>query len=560
MARELRDRWIAAALVVAVGCGGDDVVGEGESAGTTGSTTAVATTSGTSGTSGESTSAGTQTGSASETGETTGVVAECGDGVVEGDEACDDGDADNTDACLDTCVAARCGDGYVGPGEACDDGNQVDDDACSNSCALASCGDGVVQGAEACDDGNADDTDACLSTCVAASCGDGFVWAGVEACDDGDDDDTDDCPATCQPASCGDGYVWADNEACDGGGESAACDDDCTPAACGDGKVNASAGEACDDGDDDDTDACVAGCVAASCGDGFLWAGVEACDDGNLEPGDGCDAACEVEACVWDVDDLPLPISVHADNYYGQIAFDADCDLLVAGAFSKRLYRVDRTDGSVATIAEIDQSSINGLVYRPSDGLIYATTVSQHRLYAADGVGGVTEVLELPAITNALAVAPEGFGDYGGQLVAALETSAIVAIDPGTKSITTIGASTGILSDLVFAPDGALYVANYTADRIDSVSAEGTFTPLFTGIEKPDGIAIDGDGSRLFVAYLGQGGSIGQVSLPGAVLTPGPVVSLDAGYYISGLLVDGADNVLYKSSNGGAVIDAFKAP
>ncbi|MBA3548255.1 MAG: hypothetical protein H0T76_17370, partial [Nannocystis sp.] len=36
----------------------------------------------------------------------------------------------------------------------------------------AVCGDGEVQPGEACDDGNADETDACLATCVAASCGD----------------------------------------------------------------------------------------------------------------------------------------------------------------------------------------------------------------------------------------------------------------------------------------------------------------------------------------------------------------------------------------------------
>jgi formylglycine-generating enzyme required for sulfatase activity len=47
------------------------------------------------------------------------------------------------------------------------------------------CGDGFVCGAESCDDGNTDNTDACLDTCQPASCGDGYVWAGHEACDSG---------------------------------------------------------------------------------------------------------------------------------------------------------------------------------------------------------------------------------------------------------------------------------------------------------------------------------------------------------------------------------------
>ncbi len=49
------------------------------------------------------------------------------------------------------------------------------------------CGDGFVDTAnqEACDDGNASDADACPSTCQPAVCGDGFVWSGVEQCDGG---------------------------------------------------------------------------------------------------------------------------------------------------------------------------------------------------------------------------------------------------------------------------------------------------------------------------------------------------------------------------------------
>jgi cysteine-rich repeat protein len=70
---------------------------------------------------------------------------------------------------------------------------------------------------------------------------------------------------------------------------------------CGNGVVEA--GEACDDGNDVDTDECLATCVAASCGDGFVYADVEACDDGNLVSDDGCSADCVLEriaiALAW---------------------------------------------------------------------------------------------------------------------------------------------------------------------------------------------------------------------------------------------------------------------
>ena len=126
--------------------------------------------------------------------------AVCGNGMVEAGEACDDGNAVNTDGCLDTCVAASCGDGFVwADNEACDDGNDVDTDDCLATCVAATCGDGVVwEGNEACDDGNEDDSDECVGECVLAECGDGLLWAGTETCDDGNADADDGCSDTCE--------------------------------------------------------------------------------------------------------------------------------------------------------------------------------------------------------------------------------------------------------------------------------------------------------------------------------------------------------------------------
>ncbi|MBX7077831.1 MAG: DUF4215 domain-containing protein [Nannocystaceae bacterium] len=122
----------------------------------------------------------------------------CGNGVTEPefDEACDDGNYFNTDACVH-CQPAACGDGFLQAGvEPCDDGNDGDNtNDCLDGCIAPSCGDGFVQaGVEACDDGNADDTDICVgATCTLASCGDGFLHTGIEDCDDGNDIDGDGC-------------------------------------------------------------------------------------------------------------------------------------------------------------------------------------------------------------------------------------------------------------------------------------------------------------------------------------------------------------------------------
>jgi cysteine-rich repeat protein len=168
-----------------------------------------------------------------------GEVAVCGDGRLDPGEECDDGNADDTDACRTLCRKARCGDGVLWRSvEACDDGNADDADACRNHCGPTTCGDGIVQPGERCDDGNADDTDACLRSCAPAFCGDGFLRRGVEGCDDANRLDTDGCLSGCVPAHCGDGFVYAGREECDDGNsaDDDLCDRSCRSPVCGDGK------------------------------------------------------------------------------------------------------------------------------------------------------------------------------------------------------------------------------------------------------------------------------------------------------------------------------------
>jgi cysteine-rich repeat protein len=48
---------------------------------------------------------------------------------------------------------------------------------------IEDCGNGIQEGSEQCDDGNGDNGDACTSQCRVAYCGDGFIRAGVEMCE-----------------------------------------------------------------------------------------------------------------------------------------------------------------------------------------------------------------------------------------------------------------------------------------------------------------------------------------------------------------------------------------
>ena len=110
-------------------------------------------------------------------------------------------------------------------------------------------------------------TGACRADlCVVTGCGDGVLDDG-EACDDGNSDDTDGCTRACAAATCGDGFTQA--------------------------------GEACDEGAANGDDrACTAACVVATCGDGKQQVGVEVCDLGaGNSDGGACTSGCDDATC-----------------------------------------------------------------------------------------------------------------------------------------------------------------------------------------------------------------------------------------------------------------------
>ena len=165
----------------------------------------------------------------------TASIDECGDGELNGDEECDDGNTASGDGCSATCIEEFCGDGTVNGGEECDDGNRIDGDGCSSSCAAEYCGDGVVNDTdEECDDGNDVGGDGCNASCAAEYCGDGVVNnGGTETCDDGNNVDGDGCSASCVAEYCGDGVVNDTGEECDADAgrlscATGVCADDCT--------------------------------------------------------------------------------------------------------------------------------------------------------------------------------------------------------------------------------------------------------------------------------------------------------------------------------------------
>ncbi|MGE0786539.1 MAG: DUF4215 domain-containing protein [Sandaracinaceae bacterium] len=175
----------------------------------------------------------------------TSACTSCGNGSIQGAEQCDGSDLGGQDcaglamgftggtlACNSSCmfntagcVTVTCGNGMIDGGEACDDGNPIANDGCTGcmedagfncvgapSVCNAVCGNNMIHGGEECD-GTALGGATCVSlgydagtlTCTSctfnttactSNCGNGTLDAGEE-CDDGNRTAFDGCDATC---------------------------------------------------------------------------------------------------------------------------------------------------------------------------------------------------------------------------------------------------------------------------------------------------------------------------------------------------------------------------
>jgi len=259
---------------------------------------------------------------------------QCGNGILEPGEQCDDGNERSGDGCSEQClldfsyrpplITEQCGNGILEPGEQCDDGNIRSGDGCSAQCGIergqvlteplrtSGCGDGYLRSGEQCDDGNVRDGDGCSRTCklelasvrlqnarpilYQPVCGNGIYDAG-EGCDDGNLIDGDGCSHTCIPER---SFVLQVPTVPPELAQPALIQETVIVPMkiCGDGLLQKS--EACDAGNLNSNtipDRCRQDCTLPECGDGVLDS-FDECDDGNTRSGDGCSASCRKEETV----------------------------------------------------------------------------------------------------------------------------------------------------------------------------------------------------------------------------------------------------------------------
>ncbi|WP_257453293.1 DUF4215 domain-containing protein [Archangium lipolyticum] len=227
------------------------------------------------------------------------LKTDCGDGIIQLGEVCDDGNIVDGDGCSRTCASNEiCGNKVVdiAAGEKCDDGNTKSGDDCSSDCRSNEvCGNSIVDTAvgEVCDDGNTRSGDGCSADCLSAEvCGNGITdTAKGELCDDGNNESGDGCSGNCKSnETCGNGITdTAKGEVCDDGNNVSGddCSSDCrSDETCGNNIIDDIRGEVCDDGNNVSGDNCSADCRSS-----------EGCGNGVRDPEEDCDAKGESATC-----------------------------------------------------------------------------------------------------------------------------------------------------------------------------------------------------------------------------------------------------------------------
>lgn len=133
-------------------------------------------------------------------------LSRCGNDQLDPGEQCDDGNNAANDGCSSSCETESAAGGAPGSGgdpELGGDpgvgGDPIDGPACGN---------GTLENNEICDDGNTENDDSCLAGCSWASCGDGVPCRGVEECDDGNLLSGDECAQSCLSRTAGD-FFWS---------------------------------------------------------------------------------------------------------------------------------------------------------------------------------------------------------------------------------------------------------------------------------------------------------------------------------------------------------------
>jgi gluconolactonase len=192
--------------------------------------------------------------------------------------------------------------------------------------------------------------------------------------------------------------------------------------------------------------------------------------------------------------------------------------------------RSDRRCDWAAEVLGTDRvgSFLEGPCVTP-DGSLYVSDLAHGRIFRVGPDGTFRTVLDYDGQPNGLALHADG------RLFVADYRLGLLALDPRTGDLQAVAGGYRMepfrgLSDLVFGPDGTLYLSDqgqsdlrFPAGRLFRWSAAGGLELLMDGIASPNGVALSPDGHVLYVAVtransvyrvpLRDDGSVGKVGV-----------------------------------------------
>lgn len=253
-----------------------------------------------------------------------------------------------------------------------------------------------------------------------------------------------------------------------------------------------------------------------------------------------------------------MPILVPgSDSGSGSFAFDDQGDILITSFQGIEI--LARTTCTFSTVtANVATSDLLSIVFDPGNGQIY-TGADNGSIYGVDpGTGTPNMLVTLANDPNSLVIAPAGFGAYGGQLIAALPTGEVYAVNQSqvTPTPVLIGNAGIGASALIFGADGTLYIATGDATVV-TMTAAGVVANFATGMNEVDGLAIDNAGGRLFIADAGSDELL-QATIPGGVVSMLSAANFDGGYRPSPIVFDGIGTIVMGlDAGGGTTMTAY---
>lgn len=260
--------------------------------------------------------------------------------------------------------------------------------------------------------------------------------------------------------------------------------------ACGDGVVDA--GEACDDGNNDETDGCTSLCAAPSCDDGIVsgeesdldcGGDCEPCEEGKLctDPADCVTVSCYDGTCVAACTSFAVQMgSAEVDAFYG-LARGADGGLYAAG----------ETNGS------FDGSSVSqgrDVAFAKYDG-------EGNEIYARQfGTAGADVALGIAVDASGnLAIGGNTSGSFPGFTIAGATDGFVAVYDENTTQqwVTQLSSgSTDSVEAVAVADDGKVYAVGIVGGTFGGNTSQGGQDVLVA--------KLDNDGSVLWSRQLGS--------------------------------------------------------